>query len=234
MVRELDADAVREAVRYLGRMGVESFAVVLLFSFLNPEHERAIAAIIESELPGSSVSLSSSILPQVRERPRLSTTVANAYLAPVMTSYLASLEDRIRAEGIATEALYIMQSNGGVARVGGVVPVTTVLSGPCAGAMAGMQVAAAAGYENVVSLDMGGTSTDISLGRQGRILETTEGRIGDWELAVPMLMINTIGAGGGTTARADSGGGLRVGPESAGGRPGARVLRQGRPGPDGH
>ena len=220
VVRELDADAVREAVRYLGRRGVESFAVVLLFSFLNPEHERAIAAIIESELPGSSVSLSSSILPQVRERPRLSTTVANAYLAPVMTSYLASLEDRIRAEGIATEALYVMQSNGGVARVGGVVPVTTVLSGPCAGAMAGMQVAAAAGYENVVSLDMGGTSTDISLGRQGRILETTEGRIGDWELAVPMLMINTIGAGGGTTARADSGGGLRVGPESAGADPG--------------
>ena len=220
VVRELDADAVREAVRYLGRRGVESFAVVLLFSFLNPEHERAIAAIIESELPGSNVSLSSSILPQVRERPRLSTTVANAYLAPVMTSYLASLEDRIRAEGIATEALYVMQSNGGVARVGGVVPVTTVLSGPCAGAMAGMQVAAAAGYENVVSLDMGGTSTDISLGRQGRILETTEGRIGDWELAVPMLMINTIGAGGGTMARADSGGGLRVGPESAGADPG--------------
>ncbi len=220
VIRELDADAVREAVRYLGRRGVESFAVVLLFSFLNPAHERAIAAIIESELPGSSVSLSSSILPQVRERPRLSTTVANAYLAPVMTSYLASLEDRIRAEGIATEALYVMQSNGGVARVGGVVPVTTVLSGPCAGAMAGMQVAAAAGYENVVSLDMGGTSTDISLGRLGRILETTEGRIGDWELAVPMLMINTIGAGGGTTARADSGGGLRVGPESAGADPG--------------
>ena len=220
VVRELDADAVREAVRYLGRRGVESFAVVLLFSFLNPEHERAIAAIIESELPGSNVSLSSTILPQVRERPRLSTTVANAYLAPVMTSYLASLEDRIRAEGIATEALYVMQSNGGVARVGGVVPVTTVLSGPCAGAMAGMQVAAAAGYENVVSLDMGGTSTDISLGRQGRILETTEGRIGDWELAVPMLMINTIGAGGGTMARADSGGGLRVGPESAGADPG--------------
>ena len=167
VIRELDADAVREAVRYLGRRGVESFAVVLLFSFLNPAHERAIAAIIESELPGSSVSLSSSILPQVRERPRLSTTVANAYLAPVMMSYLASLEDRIRAEGIATEALYVMQSNGGVARVGGVVPVTTVLSGPCAGAMAGMQVAAAAGYENVVSLDMGGTSTDISLGAPG-------------------------------------------------------------------
>jgi N-methylhydantoinase A len=220
VVRALDADAVREAVRQLGRRGVESFAVVLLFSFLNTAHEREIEAIIRSELPGHSVSLSSRILPQVRERPRLSTTVANAYIAPVMTSYLESLEDRIRAEGIATEALYVMQSNGGVARVGGVVPVTTVLSGPCAGALAGMQIAAAAGYDNVVSLDMGGTSTDISLGRAGRILETTEGRIGDWEVAVPMLMINTIGAGGGTIASADSGGSLRVGPESAGADPG--------------
>ena len=223
----LDEDAAVEAVRSLGRRGVESIAVVLLFSFLNPEHEERIAAIIERELPGTTVSLSSRVLPQMREFPRLSTTVANAYISPKMGTYLATLEERVRAENVTSDALYVMQSNGGVARIGSVTPVTTVLSGPCAGAMAAMAVASTAGFDNVVSLDMGGTSTDIALGQQGRVLETTSGRIGDWELAVPMLMINTIGAGGGTMAMVESGGGLRVGPESAGADPGPVAYGKG-------
>ena len=223
----LDEDAAVEAVRSLGRRGVESIAVVLLFSFLNPEHEERIASIIERELPGTSVSLSSRVLPQMREFPRLSTTVANAYISPKMGTYLATLEERVRAEKVTSDALYVMQSNGGVARIGSVTPVTTVLSGPCAGAMAAMAVASTAGFDNVVSLDMGGTSTDIALGQQGRVLETTSGRIGDWELAVPMLMINTIGAGGGTIATVESGGGLRVGPESAGADPGPVAYGKG-------
>ena len=223
----LDEDAAVEAVRSLGRRGVESIAVVLLFSFLNPEHEERIARIIERELPGTTVSLSSKVLPQMREFPRLSTTVANAYISPKMGTYLATLEERVRAEHVTSDALYVMQSNGGVARIGSVTPVTTVLSGPCAGAMAAMAVASTAGFDNVVSLDMGGTSTDIALGQQGRVLETTSGRIGNWELAVPMLMINTIGAGGGTIATVESGGGLRVGPESAGADPGPVAYGKG-------
>ncbi len=220
VVKKLDEEAVIEAVRSLGKRGVESIAVVLLFSFLNPKHEKRIEEIIKQELPDTVVSLSSSVLPQMREFPRLSTTVANAYIAPMMVTYLEALERRIREHKVISDALYVMQSNGGVARIASVTPVTTVLSGPCAGAMAAMQIASTAGYSNAVSLDMGGTSTDIALGQQGRVLETTTGRIGDWELAVPMLMINTIGAGGGTIATVESGGGLRVGPESAGADPG--------------
>ena len=226
-VRPLDEDAAVEAVRSLGRRGIESIAVVLLFSFLNPEHEERIGRVIERELPSASVSLSSKVLPQMREFPRLSTTVANAYIAPKMGAYLATLEERVRAERVTSDALYVMQSNGGVARIGSVTPVTTVLSGPCAGALAAMAIASTAGYGNAVSLDMGGTSTDIALGQQGRVLETTSGRIGDWELAVPMLMINTIGAGGGTIATVESGGGLRVGPESAGADPGPVAYGKG-------
>ena len=226
-VKTLDEDAAAEAVRSLGRRGIESVAVVLLFSFLNPDHEERIARIIERELPGASVSLSSKVLPQMREFPRLSTTVANAYIAPKMGAYLATLEERVRAERVTSDALYVMQSNGGVARIGSVTPVTTILSGPCAGALAAMSIASAAGHANAVSLDMGGTSTDIALGQEGRVVETTSGRIGDWELAVPMLMINTIGAGGGTIASVESGGGLRVGPESAGADPGPVAYGKG-------
>lgn len=226
-VKTLDEEAAAEAVRSLGRRGIESVAVVLLFSFLNPDHEERIARIIERELPGASVSLSSKVLPQMREFPRLSTTVANAYIAPKMGAYLATLEERVRAERVTSDALYVMQSNGGVARIGSVTPVTTILSGPCAGALAAMSIASAAGHANAVSLDMGGTSTDIALGQEGRVVETTSGRIGDWELAVPMLMINTIGAGGGTIASVESGGGLRVGPESAGADPGPVAYGKG-------
>jgi N-methylhydantoinase A len=227
VVVPLDEASVVEAVRSLVSAGVESIAVVLLFSFLNPDHEQRIAEIVAREAPDIGVSLSSRVLPQMREYPRLSTTVANARIAPMMVRYLEVLEQRIRNHGVNSEALYVMQSNGGVARISSVTPITTVLSGPCAGAIAGIQVAQSAGFENVLSLDMGGTSTDIAIGQQGRVLETTSGRIGDWELAVPMLMIHTIGAGGGTMASIDGGGGLRVGPESAGAAPGPVCYGQG-------
>ena len=227
VTRPLDREAAAEAVRSLARLDIDAIAVVLLFSFLNPAHEEELAEIILKEIPNCSVSLSSRILPQVRERPRLSTTVANANIDRAMSSYLVSLEHRIREQHVTTEQLYVMQSNGGIGRLSTVVPITTVLSGPCAGAQAGMQVGQAAGFANVVSLDMGGTSTDIALGQDGRVLETTTGRVGDWELAVPMLTINTIGAGGGTIARVDGGGGMRVGPESAGADPGPACYEKG-------
>ncbi len=218
--KPLDVEQAREAVKRLKLKGAESVAVVLLFSFLNPAHERALAEMIREEFPDGSVSLSSEILPQIREFPRLSTTVANARLAPAMTEYLGKLAEGLRELGVATEQLYVMQSNGGVAKLTSVIPITTLLSGPCAGSEAGMQIAASAGFSNMVSFDMGGTSSDIALGENGSVLEQTSVLIGDWEIAAPMLMINTIGAGGGTIAWIDGGGALQVGPQSAGAAPG--------------
>ena len=216
----LDEEATIRAIRRLKEKGIESIAVVLLFSFLNPAHEKRVGELIKQEYPEAWVSLSSEILPQIREHPRYSTTVANARLDPAMTAYLTNLSKQLRDEGVKTRQLYIMQSNGGVNKVESVVPVTTILSGPCAGALAGVEIAAAAGFDNVVTLDVGGTSTDLALGEKGKILEETSGRLGDWELGVPMLMIHTIGAGGGTIAWLDKGGGLQVGPHSAGADPG--------------
>ena len=225
--KPLDVDQAREAVKRLKRKGAESIAVVLLFSFLNPTHERALAEMLAEEFPDGSVSLSSEILPQIREFPRLSTTVANARLAPAMTEYLGKLAQGLKGLGITTEQLYIMQSNGGVAKITSVIPITTLLSGPCAGSEAGMQIAASAGFTNMVSFDMGGTSSDIALGEDGRVLEQTSVLIGDWEIAAPMLMINTIGAGGGTIAWIDGGGALQVGPHSAGAEPGPVAYDKG-------
>lgn len=218
--RPLDVDAARRAIRELKAEDVESVAVVLLFSFLNAAHEKALGELVREEFPECSVSLSSDILPQIREYPRMSTTVANARLDPAMTRYLTALERRLREQGVKTRQLYVMQSNGGVAKISSVIPVTTILSGPCAGALAGVEIAKMAGFDHVVTLDMGGTSTDLALAEGGKILEETSGRVGDWEIAVPMLSINSIGAGGGTIAWLDKGGGLQVGPHSAGADPG--------------
>ena len=223
----LDAEQARGAIQRLKRKGAESVAVVLLFSFLNDAHEQALAGMIREEFPDGSVSLSSEILPQIREFPRLSTTVANARLAPAMTDYLGKLAQRLRGLGVGTEQLYIMQSNGGVAKITSVIPITTLLSGPCAGSEAGMQIAASAGFTNMVSFDMGGTSSDIALGENGSVLEQTSVLVGDWEIATPMLMINTIGAGGGTVAWVDGGGALQVGPHSAGADPGPVAYDKG-------
>lgn len=225
--KPLDVEQAREAVKRLKRKGAESVAVVLLFSFLNPAHEQALAEMIREEFPDGSVSISSEILPQIREFPRLSTTVANARLAPAMTEYLGKLAQGLKAIGVSTEQLYIMQSNGGVAKITSVIPITTLLSGPCAGSEAGMRIAASAGFPNMVSFDMGGTSSDIALGENGSVLEQTSVLIGDWEIAAPMLMINTIGAGGGTIAWIDGGGALQVGPHSAGADPGPVAYDKG-------
>ncbi|HYY87548.1 MAG TPA: hydantoinase/oxoprolinase family protein, partial [Chloroflexota bacterium] len=227
LLKPLDAEAARAAIRRLKDRGAESIAAMFVFSFLNPENERRLAEIIAEELPEVEISLSSQILPQIREYPRLSTTVANARIAPIVRTYLHSLEKRLRDLGIGSNQLYIMQSNGGVAKLGSVVPVTTLLSGPAGGAEAGMRIAAAAGFPNAISLDMGGTSTDIALGDNGKVLEQSPVRLGDWEIGTPMLMINTIGAGGGTIARLDRAGSLQVGPDSAGADPGPVCYAKG-------
>ena len=202
----------------LRRAGVESVAVCLLFSYANPAHERAIGrALRQLSIP---VSLSHEILPEFREYERTSTTVVNAYLAPRVGSYLDSLE-RGAGRGGASRRVRVMQSNGGSvsARLAARQPVRTILSGPAGGVVGAWQIASAAGYTDVITFDMGGTSTDVSL-CQGGIRVTTESTIAHSPIGVPVIDIHTVGAGGGSIARVDAGGSLRVGPESAGADPG--------------
>ena len=163
-VKALDEEATVAAIRTLKAKGVESIAVVLLFSFLNPAHEKRVGELIEQEFPEAWVSLSSNILPQIREHPRYSTTVANAMLDPAMTAYLIILGKKLRDEGIGTRQIYIMQSNGGVSKVESVVPVTTILSGPCAGALAGVEIASAAGFRQRCDPGRGGNQHGLGPG----------------------------------------------------------------------
>ena len=220
----LDADAVRQAARELRDANVDSIAVSFLFSFMNPSHERATREIVLEEVPGAHVSLSSEVLPRIREWPRLSTTLLNAYLEPVLVGYIANLASGLDHAGIATPQRYLMQSNGGVmpfaAALTGGKTVQTLLSGPAAGARASAHLAAEDARTGLVTLDMGGTSCDIAFIEGGAPLEVTESVIARRPLGVPALDLTTISAGGGSIARIDPGGFLVVGPDSAGADPG--------------
>jgi N-methylhydantoinase A len=208
---------LREKLR---RKRIESLAVCLLFSYANPEHERKIGRFLRSlRIP---ISLSHRILPEYREYERTSTTVVNAYLAPVMGRYLGELEKQMRrSRGYRGCRLRLMQSNGGAvsARVAIREPVRTILSGPAGGVVGAWEIARSAGYRDILSFDMGGTSTDVSL-CQGEIRVTNESVIAHCPIGVPVIDIHTVGAGGGSIARIDAGGALTVGPESAGADPG--------------
>ncbi|MDE3076281.1 MAG: hydantoinase/oxoprolinase family protein, partial [Chloroflexota bacterium] len=228
----LDREAAHELVEAVAGFDLESLAVCLLFSFRNPEHERLLASLLRERLPQVPVSISSEVLPQIREYYRLSTTVINAYLRPVLSGYLGRLGERFQALGVNTKQQYLMQSNGGVASfaLGAEQPVTTLLSGPAGGVIAGMTIGGLAGIRDLVTFDMGGTSCDVALIKQGRPAISTLSKIGGHDVAVPMLDINTVSAGGGTMARAEAAGGLarlRVGPESAGAKPGPACYGQG-------
>lgn len=228
----LDPADVEHAAEALRRQGIESVAVCFLFSFRNPEHERRAGALLRARLDGVPVSLSSDVLPQVREYYRLSTTVINAYIRPVLARYLGELGARLDALGVRTPQRYVMQSNGGVAsfQAGAERAVTTILSGPAGGVMAGLAIGAAAGYTNLVTFDMGGTSCDVALIAGGQPSVAALSTIGGRHIAVPILDINTVSAGGGTLARVERAGGLwqvRVGPDSAGAVPGPVCYRQG-------
>jgi len=192
---------------------VEAVAISLLFSFLHPEHEERIAAsLAELDVP---LSISSRILPEYREYERTSTVVINAYLQPLMGRYLKRL--------LATaKTLRVMQSSGGSisADVAAVEPVRTILSGPSGGVVGALRAAQSAGTQNVITFDMGGTSTDVALCDSGSIRTTNEAIVAGLPVAVSVMDIHTVGAGGGSIARVDEGGSLRVGPESAGADPG--------------
>ncbi len=221
-LKSIDVEAAREAIKRLKKKGVQSVAVCFLFSFLNPDHELKIKELFAEEFPEARLSLSYEVLPQIREFYRLSTTVINAYIQPVMSSYLSRLESRMRELGVTTPKLYIMQSNGGVSTFKGSAekPVATVLSGPAGGVIASMGTCERVGINDLITFDMGGTSCDVALIHQGNPVITTQGKISMRPISLPMLDIHTVSAGGGTIARIDAVGGLQVGPDSAGADPG--------------
>jgi len=220
-LQSLDADAVREAARAIRLRGIGSIAVVLLHSYANPAHERSVAAILAEEVPGALISLSSEVLPVFREYERSMTTILNAAVMPVVASYVERLGRRMAEAGVAAPLL-LMKSSGGVtsARTVRRVPVETALSGPAAGAVGAAKVGAGSGHLNLIAIDIGGTSADISLINGGEPGLTMNGRIGEWPVGLAMVDLVTIGAGGGSIARLSPTGALTVGPKSAGAAPG--------------
>src|SRR3984893_15616268 len=229
VIEPLDESCVQEAAQRLKAKGVETVAVCYLFSFRNPAHEERTAEILAEEEPGWRISLSSRVLPVIREYPRLSTTVVDAYVGPIMERYLVELDRQLKQHGIATPQVFLMQSNGGLMRItmGARFPNQTLTSGPAAGVVAGVALAEATGRRNFVTLDIGGTSTDISVIVDGRASETANGRIAGQDIGTPMLAVHTLGAGGGTIAWIGRDGLMKVGPQSAGAVPGPACYGRG-------
>jgi N-methylhydantoinase A len=217
----LDEEAVRNVARLLLRHGVGVVAVCLLHAYANPIHELKVKEILETHMPEVRVSISSEVLPEFKEYERMSTTVINAYVMPIVERYLTQIVDSLEEMEIRT-GLNIMQSNGGVmtAETAGKKSVHTVLSGPAAGLLGGLELAKMAGFQDIITVDMGGTSFDVSLAYRGRPTYANESDIGGHAIKVPMIDIKTLGAGGGSIAWVDPGGALQVGPESAGADPG--------------
>ncbi len=213
ILEKLDERALPALIRKLKKERVESVAICLLFSFIHPDHEKLIAAACAAlNIP---LSVSHQILPEYREYERTSTVTVNAYLQPLMGRYLKRLQSH-------APNLQVMQSSGGSisATVAGDEPVRTILSGPAGGVVGALRIAELCGVKNIITFDMGGTSTDVALCDQHGMRMTREAIVAGVPVAVPMMDIQTVGAGGGSIARVDPGGSLRVGPESAGADPG--------------
>ena len=229
VLEPLDEQAVRAAARRLKAGGVQAVAVCYLFSFRNPLHEERTAEILAEEEPAWRISLSSRVLPVIREYPRLSTTVVDAYVGPIMERYLVNLDRRLKERGITTPQIFLMQSNGGLMRItmGARFPNQTLTSGPAAGVVAGAALARGTGRRNFVTLDIGGTSTDISVIADARASETSSGRIAGQDIGTPMLAVHTLGAGGGTVAWIGRDGLMKGGPQSAGAVPGPACYGRG-------
>jgi N-methylhydantoinase A len=225
----LAEDDVRMAVRRLVARGVTSVAVCYLFSFLRSEHERRTAEIIAEEAPEVRVSVSSTVLPVLREYNRLSTTVVDAYVGPSVETYLTRLAERLRARGVTTPQLFVMQSNGGLVRLatGARHAGGLLLSGPAAGLIAAGALGRLSRASHVLTFDMGGTSADIGVIVDGHVGEAAGGRIAGQDVGTPMLKVRTLGAGGGTIARIGKDGLLKVGPDSAGALPGPACYGRG-------
>jgi N-methylhydantoinase A len=224
---ELDEDDLARVVDAVRDAGVEAVAVCLLFAFLHPEHERRVGEVLRSALDGVHVSLSSEVLPEFREFERFATTAADAYLAPRLSAYLGRLAERSDDAGLPSPL--VMQSSGGVIDLDAAArsAAACVLSGPAGGVVGAAYAAAASGYEDLLTFDMGGTSTDVAPVIGGAAQTTTDSVVAGVPLKLPMVDVHTVSAGGGSIAWADAGGALRVGPQSAGAEPGPAAYGAG-------
>src|SRR5712671_1970595 len=227
-LRPLNEASVRAAARFFRDHGIGAIGVCLIHSYANPAHERRVAEIIAEEYPGSTVSLSCEVLPEYREYERAVTTLVDVFVKPHMERYLRHVDEALGA-GLRERPFLVMQSSGGVASADQVVrkPITTALSGPAAGAIGSAVIAKIAGFDNVVSLDAGGTSTDLCLIEGGEPHLTNSGLVGPFPVRIPMIDIETIGTGGGSIAWISREGALRVGPKSAGAEPGPMCYPNG-------
>jgi 5-oxoprolinase (ATP-hydrolysing) len=219
----LDEDAVRREVRLLKAAGVEAVAVCLLHSYLNPAHEQRVAEILAEEFPEAFASISNDVIPLYREYERFSTVALNAYVGPKVSAYLQRFAAAMQDAGFQY-GVQLMQSSGGMATVDSASrrPVNMLMSGPVAGLIGGIWAGRMAGFDSVITLDIGGTSADVGVaaGGQLRMRHLLDTKVGDYQAMVPMVDIDTIGAGGGSIAYIDEGGVFRVGPQSAGADPG--------------
>lgn len=225
---QLNEDDVRAAAAHFRTQGVEAIAVSYLWSFQDPSHEIRTAEILREELPGVFVTVSSEVLPQIRAYERHSTTVLNAFVGPKLQNYLANIEKQLARRGFAG-TLLIVQSNGGVMspEIASEMAVNALMSGPAAAPEAALQYASLHGSKDVITVDMGGTSFDVALVRDGEPLLTSDSEIAGYHVGLPMLDIHTIGAGGGSIIWLDAGGILRVGPQSATAVPGPACYGRG-------
>jgi N-methylhydantoinase A len=223
----LDEGSLRAAVDACREAGVEAVAVCLLFGFLHPQHEQRVGQALREALPGVQVSLSSEVLPELREYERCSTTVCNSYLAPRLGAYLKRLADEVEALGLPSPL--VMQSSGGAAEIetAAAHAVGCLLSGPAGGVVGAAWVAGLSGYRDLLTFDMGGTSTDVAPVLDGTVQTTTESVVAGVPVKLPMVDVHTVSAGGGSIAWVDAGGALRVGPGSAGADPGPAAYGRG-------
>jgi N-methylhydantoinase A len=226
-ISALDEESLEEVVSSIKEAEVEAAAVCLLFAFMHPDHERRIGEALREELPEVHVSLSSEVLPEFREYERFSTTTADAYLAPKLAAYLKNLAGKAEEAGVPSPL--IMQSSGGVVGIDDAIADAAgcLLSGPAGGVVGAAYVGGLGEYQNLLTFDMGGTSTDVATIIDGEAQTTTETVVAGLPIKLPMVDIHTVSAGGGSIAWADAGGALRVGPHSAGAEPGPAAYGQG-------
>lgn len=227
-LRPLDEESVRAAARAFKQQGVRAIGICLIHAYANPDHEHRTAAIVAEEYPDAVLSLSCEVLPEYREYERTVTTLVDAFVKPHVGRYLRRIADELGTE-LREKPFLVMQSSGGVASAEQVMkkPITTALSGPAAGALGSAVIAEIAGFPDLVTLDAGGTSTDLCLIEGGRPTVTNGGSVGPFPVRVPMIDIKTIGTGGGSIAWISREGHLKVGPKSAGADPGPMCYPNG-------
>src|SRR5688500_12198989 len=232
-VRPFDEESARAAARWFKGQGINTLGVCFLHAYANPEHEERMRAVLREEHPEAVVSLSSEVLREYREYERAMTTLVDAAVKPRLSSYVNNIKLRLDAyassDGSRHVPFYVMKSNGGVLSADEVVhqPITTVLSGPAAGALGAALIAKVAGFDKVLTSDGGGTSTDVSVVIGGEPTLTTEGSVGAFPSKIPMIDVVTVGAGGGSIAHVSPEGTLKVGPKSAGADPGPLCYGKG-------